>query len=52
MMDSLYRSIWGFLAFLPFCYFWGVEGFTWFSFFGSLYFIPVHWVYDIMRSKK
>ena len=47
MMDkAFYRSLWGFLAFLPFCWLWGVEGFTWFSLIGTLYFIPVHWLFD------
>ena len=43
---SFKRSFFGFLAFLPFCWLWGVEGFTWFSFLGTLYFVPVHWIFD------
>jgi len=46
MDKAVLRAVWGFFAFLPFCYFWGVEGFSWFSFLGTLYFVPVHWIFN------
>ena len=52
MSRSVYRSLWGFLAFLPFCWLWGVKSFTWFSLIGTLYFIPVHWIFDKVMNKK
>jgi len=48
----LIRSVWGFIAFIPFCYIWGVDNFTNFSFFGMLYFIPVHWLFDKIFKTK
>ena len=46
MDRSITRAVFGFFAFIPFCYFWGVESFTWFAFIGTLYFVPVHWIFD------
>lgn len=43
---AITRAVWGFIAYIPFCYFWGVDNFTLFSFLGTLYFVPVHWIYD------
>ena len=43
---AIVRAVWGFIAFIPFCWWWGVEGFTLFSFLGTLYFVPVHWIYN------
>ena len=43
---ALIRSFWGFIAFIPFCMVWGVDNFTWFSLLGTLYFVPVHWIFD------
>lgn len=51
-MKALYRALWGFLAFIPFCWLWGVQNFTWFSLVGTLYFIPVHWLFDRIIEKK
>jgi len=43
---SVMRSIFGFLAFIPFCYVWGVNNFTLFAVVGTIYFMPVHLVFD------
>lgn len=43
---AITRAVWGFIAYIPFCYLWGVDNFTLFSFLGTLYFVPVHWIYD------
>jgi hypothetical protein len=43
---AIMRAVWGFFAFIPFCWLWGVDNFTWFAFIGTLYFVPVHWVFD------
>ena len=43
---AITRAVWGFIAFIPFCWWWGVEGFTLFSFLGTLYFVPVHWIFN------
>lgn len=43
---AVIRAVWGFIAFIPFCYVWGVQNFTWFSLIGTLYFIPVHYIFN------
>lgn len=50
---SLYRAVWGFIAFIPFCWLWGVDNFSWFAFIGTLYFVPVHWLFDkVMKDGR
>jgi len=47
------RALWGFFAFIPFCYLWGINNFTWFAIIGTLYFVPVHWIFDkVMEDGK
>jgi len=47
---AMLRAVWGFFAFIPFCMVWGIESFTLFAFVGTLYFVPVHWIFDrLMR---
>ncbi len=43
---AVVRSVFGFFAFMPFCWVWGVESFTLFAFVGTLYFVPVHYIFD------
>ena len=43
---AVLRAVWCMLAFVPFCRLWGVESFTWFVLVSSLYFVPVHFVFD------
>ena len=43
---AIMRSIWCFFAFIPFCWVWGVQSFTVFAFIGTVYFVPVHWIFD------
>ena len=40
------RALWGFIAFIPFCWLWGIKSFTLFAIIGTLYFMPVHWIFD------
>lgn len=51
MKKAVLRALWGFLVFIPFCWLWGVSNFTWFAFIGTLYFIPIHWMFDRLMSK-
>ena len=47
MIDrAMTRAVFGFFAFIPFCMWWDVESFTLFSFLGTVYFVPVHWIFD------
>ena len=47
------RAIFGFFAFIPFCWFWGVESFTLFAFVGTVYFVPDHWIFDkVMKDAR
>jgi len=48
---AITRAVFGFFAFIPFCMWWGVESFTLFSFLGTLYFVPVHYVFDKLVKK-
>ena len=48
---AIIRAVFGFFAFIPFCMWWGVESFTLFSFLGTLYFVPVHYVFDKLVKK-
>lgn len=45
---AVYRAIYGFVVFIPFCWLWGVDNFTLFSVYGTLYFMPMHWLFDII----
>lgn len=49
---AVYRAIWGFLVFIPFCWAWGVNNFTLFSVAGTLYFVPMHAIFDRVFVQK
>lgn len=49
---AIYRAVWGFLVFIPFCWAWGVDNFTLFSVAGTLYFIPMHAIFDRVFVQK
>ena len=49
---AVYRALYGFVVFVPFCWLWGIDNFTWFSLAGTLYFVPMHYVFDKIFKVK
>lgn len=43
---AVFRALMCFFAFIPFCFLWGIDNFTWFGLVSTVYFIPVHYVLD------
>jgi len=46
LINAALRSLWGFLAMVVFCWFWGIEGITIFALASTVYFVFVHWLFD------